>query len=80
MEGIMRGFVLVALLLCAGCSAYTQYHPYGAIAAEANADAALAREQTALIRDWRECLKRSETEPSVDCSQYRTAIQIVGAP
>jgi hypothetical protein len=34
------------------------------------------REETALLRQYRECLQRAETNPDVDCSGYRTAVEI----
>ena len=35
----------------------------------------LTDEKAALIRQYRECLKRSETDASVDCFAYRTAVE-----
>jgi hypothetical protein len=34
------------------------------------------REETALIRQYRECLQRAETDRNVDCSGYHTAVEI----
>ena len=42
-----------------------------------DSQARLNNEQTALLRQYRECLKRSETDASVDCSDYRTAVEIL---
>ena len=36
-------------------------------------------ERTALLRQYRKCLKRSESDASVDCSAYRTAVEVIDA-
>ena len=41
--------------------------------------AELVDEQAALIRQYRECLARAETDPEVDCSGYRTAVEVIDA-
>jgi hypothetical protein len=37
----------------------------------------LANERAALIRQYRECLKSAETNSEVDCSGYRTAVEVL---
>jgi hypothetical protein len=69
--------LLISVVVITGCEAYTKYHPYGAFAAAENAQAELNREQTALIHQYRECLSKKETNPQVDCSEYRTAIEVI---
>ncbi len=58
-----------ALVLAVGCD----LGPAGELM---ESQAELAAEQAALIRQYRECLARAETDPEVDCSGYRTAVEI----
>ena len=37
----------------------------------------LYEERANLLAQYRECLKRSEDDPAVNCSEYRTAIEVV---
>ncbi len=41
------------------------------------AQAALADEQAALIRQYRECLARAESDSDVDCFGYLTAVEVL---
>ena len=41
--------------------------------------AELVAEQAALIRQYRECLARAESDPEVDCSGYRAAVEVLDA-
>ncbi len=41
--------------------------------------AALADEQAALIRQYRKCLALTANHPRVDCSGYRTAVEVLDA-
>ena len=71
---------LAALLLCAvfvftiGCSTLRLVESE----TELNRSATQVNSERAkLLSQYRECLKRSETDSSADCSGYRTAIQVM---
>jgi hypothetical protein len=75
----MRSLSLLALstgtLLVSGC--LTPSAQLTVSRAElARGQTALLREETALLRQYRECLQRAETNSEVDCSGYRTAVEI----
>jgi hypothetical protein len=74
-------FTLLAfgLISCTGQTTLTGTVFDQTPAQERRARAHLANEQAELIRQYRECLKRSEQDRSVSCSEYRTAIEIIDA-
>lgn len=74
--GITVALSILAFVIT-GCDVYTKYHPSGAYAAAENAQAELAHEQAALVHQYRECLAKKETNPQVDCSEYRAAIEVI---
>ncbi len=61
-------------LLCAVLAVGCDLGPAGELM---ESQAELAAEQAALIRQYRECLARAEADPEVDCSGYRTAVEIL---
>lgn len=75
--GIMRGVLVtvVILLTLMGCSRLEARRARASIDRER---AALDRERGALLRQYRECLLRSETDPAIDCSAYQTMIETIG--
>jgi hypothetical protein len=74
---ILPTFVLATIIIVTGCTGYTRYTPTGAVSAWIDAEAELKREHAALVRQYRECLEKHETDPAVDCSGYRPAIQLI---
>ena len=65
------------LVLTSGCESSRAY--IRAKSEVSQSQAALTNEQTALIRQYRECLTRSEADPEVNCSGYRTAVEVFDA-
>ena len=74
---VLAGSLAISALVLASCEAYTKYHPFGALAEVRHAEAELAREQAAFVRQYRECLAKKEANPQVDCSEYRTAVEVI---
>lgn len=71
--GIM---VMAAIaVLMSGCQSM-KWHPLIASAYERQSREALQYEQAALLAQYRECLKRSESNPEVRCEEYRRAIDV----
>jgi hydroxyethylthiazole kinase-like sugar kinase family protein len=68
---------LISVFVITVCDVYTKYHQSGAYAAAENAQAELAHEQTTFVHQYRECLAKKETNPQVDCSEYRTTIEVI---
>ena len=63
-----------AVLACCGCFAWGVERSAVEVI---RSQAALANERAALIRQYRECLKIAETNSEVDCSGYRTAVEVL---
>jgi len=68
MRAMIRLPLSAAMLLACGCMT-----PSARLTVSR---AELAQEKAALIRQYRECLQRAETDRNVDCSGYRTAVEI----
>lgn len=66
--------LLISAFVITGCDLYDLRE---ASATAENARAELAHEQAALVHQYRECLAKKETNPQVDCSEYRTAIEVI---
>ena len=63
----------------AGCSEYLEM--YGVESKETKLlktrQSEAVQKQTEIMEMYKSCLQRKETDPQVDCSEYRTALDIV---
>ena len=63
--------LVVALALCVSC--------FSPERRQSSADASAAKHRAEILKMYRDCLKRAERDPSVDCSQFERAVQQTGA-
>ena len=75
MTQMIRTALCVGLLSTSAVGCFVLQRETG-IARQAQANADYAEERAEIMHMYKECLKRSEADPSIDCSQYRTAIEI----
>jgi len=86
-EGIVnklgRFLTVAGLFLCTGCARVeevtgTPMTDYGRVTYERNKqNAEIAKQQAEILGLYKDCLVRSQTDKSVDCSQFRTALQVI---
>ena len=67
---------LVAALLSTSAVGCFAWQRESGIARQAQAKEDYAEHRAEIMRMHRDCLKRSESDPSIDCAQYPTAIEI----
>ncbi len=65
---------LLAIGLLSGCGGTPRDMTRSNIKLQSS-QAQLTDERAALVRQYRECLKRAETDPAVDCSSNGTAVE-----
>jgi hypothetical protein len=70
------GLAAISAALAGGCGCFAWGVERSAVEV-IRSQAALANEKAALIRQYRECLKSAETNSEVDCSGYRTAVEVL---
>ena len=75
--GVVRGALAMAVIVLTvmGCTRIEARRARTDIDRER---AAVDRERSALLRQYRECLLRSETDAAVNCSGYETMIESIG--
>lgn len=70
-------WALLGVVLFMGCSAESmQWHPDFARAARDAKQAKVYEEQAEILALYKKCLQRKEGDPTVDCSEYRTALEL----
>ena len=78
-----EGGLLIVALLCSGCAVGEAYSGYpmtekGRVEYEQQQhQAEIAKQQAEILKLYKECLVRNQQDKSVDCSEFRTALQVI---
>ena len=68
--------MLLGLVLSA-CIAVISPSEHPSETRQRSAEADTAQQKADILRSYKECLTRLKTDPSVDCTQYQKAIEIL---
>ncbi len=86
-ESMRAWIVSVALTACTTGCVYGEAITGLALTEHSKANLELKRQQTriageraAILELYRKCLERSESDVSADCSEYRTALEVLVTP